>query len=143
MKAILSFTAAALAVSAATAQAPNAILQLSQAPHGILIADTDKDGAVSRREYLAMNIARFDRMDADHDGRLTPEERTTERAPNAPPPATMPIPHPSPADLDGDGFVSRAEFFFNVGTIYAHFDANNDGRIAGNEIAPEVKAPAR
>jgi len=123
--------AAALS-GAASADVANPMLKVARAPHAILDADKDGDGAISRAEFFAMNLARFDQMDADHDGRLSMAERT---APGG-------TPHPSPADLDGDGCVSKAEFFFNLGAIFTHFDANGDGRIAGDEIAP-APAPAQ
>ncbi|WP_425229517.1 hypothetical protein [Sphingomonas sp.] len=43
-------------------------------PGGMMRADTDGDGAISRAEYLAAAGVRFDRMDANHDGKLTPDE---------------------------------------------------------------------
>ena len=37
--------------------------------------DTDGDGRISKAEYLARAAARFDRLDVNHDGFLTPDER--------------------------------------------------------------------
>ena len=39
------------------------------------MADTNKDGAVSRDEFVATHGKHFDMMDADHDGKLTKAER--------------------------------------------------------------------
>lgn len=39
------------------------------------MADTNKDGAVSRDEFLATHAKHFDMMDANHDGKLTKAER--------------------------------------------------------------------
>jgi hypothetical protein len=36
--------------------------------------DTDKDGMVSKAEFLAYATAMFDKMDVDHNGMLTPKE---------------------------------------------------------------------
>jgi hypothetical protein len=41
--------------------------------------DADKDGRVSRAEASAHAVARFDRVDANHDGTITPEERRAAR----------------------------------------------------------------
>ncbi|MGE3689982.1 MAG: EF-hand domain-containing protein [Novosphingobium sp.] len=43
------------------------------------MADTNKDGAVSKDEFMAAHTAHFDRMDADHDGTVTVEERQAAR----------------------------------------------------------------
>ena len=37
-------------------------------------ADLDKDGTLSKDEYLAVVEKRFNEADVDHDGTLTPEE---------------------------------------------------------------------
>lgn len=39
------------------------------------MADTNKDGAVTRDEFVAAALAHFDKADANHDGKVTPEER--------------------------------------------------------------------
>ena len=39
------------------------------------MADANGDGKVSREEFAAMQLRMFDRMDADHDGKLTKPER--------------------------------------------------------------------
>ncbi|TYC85482.1 EF-hand domain-containing protein [Novosphingobium sp. BW1] len=39
------------------------------------MADTDKDGAITREEAVAAALKHFDMVDADKDGQITPEER--------------------------------------------------------------------
>ena len=43
-------------------------------------ADANHDGAVSRDEFIAAALSRFDQADTNHDGKVTPEERKTARA---------------------------------------------------------------
>lgn len=45
----------------------------------IVMADTNKDGRITLAEAEAMALQHFDRMDANHDGRVTPEERSAGR----------------------------------------------------------------
>lgn len=44
------------------------------------MADTNKDGAVSRDEFLASHAMMFDHADTNKDGKLTPEERKAHHA---------------------------------------------------------------
>jgi hypothetical protein len=37
--------------------------------------DGNRDGTVSREEFAAAAMQRFDRLDANHDGKVTPDER--------------------------------------------------------------------
>lgn len=48
-------------------------------PGMMMKADTDKDGAVSQAEFLAAADKRFDAADANHDGKITREERQAHR----------------------------------------------------------------
>lgn len=48
--------------------------------------DSNNDGVISRAEFLAGGAARFQRMDANHDGRVTREEAEAARPPHGPPP---------------------------------------------------------
>jgi len=43
-------------------------------------ADTNNDGAVSQAEFVAAALKRFDAEDANHDGKVTKEERQAARA---------------------------------------------------------------
>lgn len=46
---------------------------------GWMRADTDGDKAISQAEFVAAALARFDRLDANKDGRVTAEERQAHR----------------------------------------------------------------
>ncbi|MCW5748651.1 MAG: EF-hand domain-containing protein [Alphaproteobacteria bacterium] len=52
--------------------------------------DSDKDGAISRAEWLAVDEARFARRDADKDGRLAFEEWRFAQGPRRRPPTMTP-----------------------------------------------------
>lgn len=137
---------------AASAQMPDPGNPDSQrlAPAGILDFDADKDGTVTRLEYFTNAVNRFTRMDANKDDSLTPEERNAERGPGTGLPLLNPnSPTSQPgqatgqgggggngADVDGDGLISRDEYFFNLGRLYARYDANGDNKITPDEIAP-------
>lgn len=51
-----------------------------RAMHMIKMADTNKDGTVTRDEFMAMSGQHFDKMDANHDGKLTKQERKAAHA---------------------------------------------------------------
>lgn len=46
----------------------------------IVMADTDKDGRITLAEAEALALRHFDRIDANRDGQVTPEERRAGRA---------------------------------------------------------------
>jgi hypothetical protein len=125
--------AAASAILLAAAFSAGAIAQTSG---GGLAADRDGDGVVSRAEFLAANLARFPLMDKDGDGRLSRAERTPARTANG-----LPVLDPKAArragdgDADGDLFVSRDEFLFNLGRWFALSDKNGDDQLSGDELS--------
>ena len=47
--------------------------------HMIVMADTDKDGRITLAEAQSMALQHFDRMDSNHDGKVTREERRAGR----------------------------------------------------------------
>ncbi len=44
------------------------------------MADTNKDGAITRDEFLAAHGKHFDMTDTNKDGRISPEERKAQAA---------------------------------------------------------------
>lgn len=44
------------------------------------MADSDRNGVVTQAEFTANAVQRFERMDGDRDGQVTPEERRSARA---------------------------------------------------------------
>lgn len=51
--------------------------ELPRAGSRILLADTNRDGEVTKGEYTNGAMARFDRMDLNKDGTVTSEEQDT------------------------------------------------------------------
>ncbi|MEO5492788.1 MAG: EF-hand domain-containing protein [Sphingomonas sp.] len=98
------------------------------------------DRTITRDEALAQADVRFDRMDANKDGKLDAAEMTARRqaAMVSPPPADGAAPPPPPApggrmmarlDANGDGAVDRSEFRAQAARRFDRVDANKDGQI--------------
>lgn len=117
-----------LASFPATLLATAAVAQVG----GLMGADANGDGTVSRAEAEAVAIQRFDAQDTDKDGFLTSNELS-----GAGLRAAM------VGDTDGDGKFSRAEFVAQRNEQFARIDSNGDGIIAADEYkewATRVKA---
>ena len=101
--------------------------------------DTNSDGVLTRDEALAPAIARFDRVDANSDGRIDAAERTamreqrqarrTERRANR----TERRANRPNMDANGDGQISREEFGVRAVERFTSADANNDGTVTREE----------
>ena len=105
------------------------------------------DRTVTREATLARADQRFDRMDANKDGKLdatemAPRRRaamTTGELPPPPPQADSAAPPPPPPvpgsrmmarlDTNGDGVVDRAEYRAQALRRFDRMDANKDGKI--------------
>ena len=125
------------------------VAQTAPAPNG----DANGDGVMTRDEAMAQADARFDRMDANKDGKLTPDEMRPRRpmgeagATPPPPPAdgAAPPPPPSPGaggrgermfarlDTNGDGVIDREEFRAQAAQRFDRMDTNKDGKIDAAE----------
>ena len=102
-------------------------------PHrrGMATMDADNDGAVTRAEHAAGAKAMFDRMDANHDGRLAADEMPQRRA-GAEAGATghgMGM-----MDADKDGVVTRAEHAAAMQAMFDRRDADHDGKLVAAEM---------
>ncbi|WP_242140586.1 MULTISPECIES: EF-hand domain-containing protein [unclassified Sphingomonas] len=90
---------------------------------GMMRADTNGDGKISRAEADAQASQRFDRLDLNHDGFLTADEMT------GPGGRMM-----GRADADHDGKLSRSEYLVQAGNRFDRIDANRDGMITPDEM---------
>ena len=70
--------AALLVLSATGALAQSSYTRMQRAdPQGkqlVLLMDKDRNGKVSKAEFMAFMSAEFDRLDVNHDGELDPNE---------------------------------------------------------------------
>ncbi|WP_353204227.1 EF-hand domain-containing protein [Sphingomonas sp.] len=88
---------------------------------GMMRADTNGDGMISRAEATAQANARFDRMDANKDGTLTADER---QGPGGRMMARA---------GGGDGAMTRADFMARADRRFALIDTNKDGQLSADE----------
>lgn len=122
----LALASSVVAGGAAVAQSqpyPAAERDAAPRPHhrggGLMRADANKDGVVTRDEARAAADALFARLDRNHDGRLTADE--------------MPRRHPR-AEAKPDREVTQAKFERRALRRFDRIDANKDGQIAKAEI---------
>ena len=89
---------------------------------GMMRADTNGDGLISKAEATAQANTRFDRMDANKDGTITADER------QGPGSRMM-------ARAGGsDGAMTRAEFVAQADKRFSRMDTNNNGQLSQDEI---------
>ena len=111
----------------------------SRANSGIMRYDTNKDGAVDRAEWKAGQEARFKRLDANNDGKLTQDElfARTPAVGNSVLPSDRQVERQSSffqrLDADKDGFVTLTEFMTLADRNFARCDVNKDGRTDATE----------
>ena len=153
----LALTASAIAAAACGAQTAPAPSQSPMAttdmprgpgPHrggGMMRADADGDGVVTRAEAIAEADQRFDRMDTNRDGRVTPDEmaalrtamrdRLTAAGRTPPPDGDAPTRMGRRQDPDGDGVMTKADAEALAAKRFDRMDANHDGRLDRTELA--------
>ena len=101
------------------------------------------DGVLTRDEALARADRRFDAIDADHDGKISPAERAAlPQRPRGTVDGVTPMPGRARgmgdrmlerANADKDGIVTREEFRAVAGRAFDRQDANHDGRVDAAE----------
>jgi hypothetical protein len=114
---------AATAAAAMTFLAGPASAQDASAMMAAMFPDPNGDGVTTKDEMLAGAAARFDKLDADKDGKLSAAEI------GSAPGARM----LQRADTDNDGMVSKDEMAAATATRFDRMDANHDGKIDAAE----------
>ncbi|MFA6117186.1 MAG: EF-hand domain-containing protein [Sphingomonas sp.] len=89
---------------------------------GGMRADADKDGTISRAEFMARSDQRFARLDANGDGVISGDELPGRGRMVA------------GADADKDGKITKAEYSAQAAARFAKLDANGDGKISPDEM---------
>ncbi|WP_375286429.1 hypothetical protein [Sphingomonas sp.] len=95
-------------------------------------ADADRDGAVSRAEFVRYRDANFGRLDRNGDGVVSPADfpRLASLRPEAFARLTEAL---GGADRNGDGAISRTELAQAPPVMFDRTDANRDGRVTQAE----------
>lgn len=123
----LTLAALAATLAAGAAHAQDGPPPPGPRPDPFAMADKNKDGVITREEMLAGVEARFKEMDANHDGKVTPEEREAfHSAMRARMAARM---GHAPKDM------TLAEEQQRAARLFDRVDTNHDGKIDAAERA--------
>lgn len=97
-------------------------------------ADTNGDGLISRAEFSASRLTRFNKMDRNGDGAISRADlpRMKRAAEKLGPLIDMTV---RQSDADHDGKASRTEMANGPMPIFDRADANQDGSVDKNELA--------
>ncbi|WP_084581003.1 EF-hand domain-containing protein [Sphingomonas azotifigens] len=99
-------------------------------PDPLAMADQNKDGIVTRDEMLASVATRFNAMDANHDGKVTPEEREAYHAAQRARMAGRMAPKKDLTLADEQARAAR---------LFDRIDTNHDGKIDAAERQAAVQ----
>ena len=95
---------------------------------GLARFDRDGNGLVTRDEMRATELAHFDQVDVNHDGRLTLDEIQAFGRDRA-------TKHFASKDKNGDGQLSRAEVEHMPDAVFTRLDTNGDGQLSQAELS--------
>lgn len=97
----------------------------------LMRADGNGDGIITREEAVAAADARFDALDTNHDGVVSPDEMRAGMPPMPPMPQGAGASPPPPAMPP----LTRQQFHDRALRPFDRIDANHDGKIDQAEIA--------
>ena len=92
--------------------------------------DSNRDGVISRAEYLDLQAARWPQIDRNGDGYLT-EDDFPRFAANR---ARRQLAEASYLDANGDGRISQSEFVNGPAPVFRNADSNADGFLTRSEV---------
>jgi hypothetical protein len=100
--------------------------------------DADKDGKVTQVEYIAGSKTSFEKLDANADGKVTAAEMDAAYTASKPGVGAAKVPSSADKiktlDTDGDGALSSVEHEAGSRTMFDTLDANKDGSLSADEI---------
>lgn len=120
----------ALAVTACVL-APVTVFAQADGPRGGGRLDTNGDGVITLSDMQAQRAAMFDRMDADKDGMLTPEERAAAKSERQ---QQARADRPERGGARATETISRADFIADAERQFARLDADGDGTLTRAEM---------
>lgn len=141
LKSLLLTSALAFALPAAADHDGNGEHCAMRKQNLVKNADTDHDGSVDKAEWSSMHEQHFDQMDANHDGKLTPDEakackHSAHNAKHAKGSTGF-----YKADQDHDGTLDKNEAKA-LPKVSQHFDAmdtDKDGTVDHDEVHQYMK----
>ncbi len=95
---------------------------------GLARFDRDGNGVVTRDEMRTTEIERFDKVDANHDGRLTLDEIQAFHR-------ELAAKRFAEKDTNNDGKLSRSEVSRMPDEVFSRLDLNKDGVLTPDELA--------
>lgn len=98
--------------------------------------DTNKDGAVSKKEFEAFHNKYFKELDANHDGKVTQEEMQALHSQMHPHGDMLIGKRFEAADTDHDGSLTREEAkdMPMLSKYFDEIDTNKDGKVTQDEL---------
>jgi EF hand len=121
-----SMSTSAFAVSKHTARTASAGAGTGQVRQLLRMMDADRNGTVSKSEFLQYMSQEFDRRDANKSGQLERNELSRTAATAQQLLRRM--------DRDANGRVSKSEFLQHMSQTFDRLDVNKSGQLEPNEL---------
>jgi Ca2+-binding EF-hand superfamily protein len=122
-------------VAIATILLFSSCVALAQSREGGVLeqADVNKDGKVTRQEYIDARAAQFARMDRNGDG-VVDDTDSRERADQSAVGKRMAASMRGRMDANSDGKISKDEFVNSPTMLFDRFDGDKNGELDAKEL---------